>query len=562
LWGSPLCGGGPKKGGGPKRGGGPKKRKNKKKQNIFFLGQAGKGGVCNQEARYRVRRKKRMSMYLLKLNEANNAIKSGSAIGVSKEAFEGAMGRGRAEEIAVCDGAELEVVVFFEGSHRGTRAKVESNIRLLHLRDAQVVEEALRDVKGPRLVRFHLAVEGERKRKAVWVAAGSRLESALRGMVVEEMHTERNTEEAPKAEEPMAPMETVPKPMETQVPKPKETEGPETQETEEPKKKEPEVPETQETEVPMAPKETEGPMAPEEATEVAMVPKTQETKAEKAARLRDEARLAAEAAEEAEAAAEEEAAVEREAERKETELELERAAARVDGLQRKLKQQNELERRKRAREDANAESGESRRVAARKEEIVMVYDRQFREAMGAHGGAVRHVWVERFDRQGSRGNWSVRGNVMVLESVYFSRAEAAEAEELLALLATPATCTVTEGEVVVKGVTAVKQYDAWMEKKKFVKRTIDIDLRCTKTEGPMEPDWYQDTERVWVKMGSAELAALDKLIANERARKWQWQCPESPRSPVYRPVRPARPAYAYVPSPVDDDDDDERNFVD
>jgi hypothetical protein len=100
----------------------------------------------------------------------------------------------------------------------------------------------------------------------------------------------------------------------------------------------------------------------------------------------------------------------------------------------------------------------------------------------------------------------------------------------------------------------------------------------------MEPDWYKDTERVWVKRGSAELAALDKLIANERARKWQWQCPDSPRSPVYRPERPSEarkesprsPAYRperpsearkespRSPEPVDNDDDheDERNCVD
>jgi hypothetical protein len=287
------------------------------------------------------------------------------------------------------------------------------------------------------------------------------------------------------------------------------------------------------------------------------VPKTQETKAEKAARLRDEARLAVEVAREAEEAAEEEAAAEREAEREQTKEELdrakqalERAREEVEGLERKLKQQNDVERRKRKRsessesgesersEEDRSEEGESRRVAARKEEkIVMVDDRQFQEAMGAHGGAVRRAWVER--------------------SVYCSRAEAGEAEELFA------ASTGTDGEVVVKGFTAVKQYDAWMERKKLVKRTIDIDMRCKNTEGPMEPDWYQDTERVWVKRGSAELAALDKLIANERARKWQWQCPDSPRSPVYRPARPESTAYyAYAPSPVDDDHDDESNFVD
>jgi hypothetical protein len=106
----------------------------------------------------------------------------------------------------------------------------------------------------------------------------------------------------------------------------------------------------------------------------------------------------------------------------------------------------------------------------------------------------------------------------------------------------------TGGDVVVKEFTAVKEFDAWMEENEFVKRTIDIDMRCKNTDGPMEPDWYKDTERVWVKRGSAELAALDKLIAKARSRKLQWQCPESPRSPVY----------ACAPrSPVDDGDDDD-----
>jgi hypothetical protein len=109
--------------------------------------------------------------------------------------------------------------------------------------------------------------------------------------------------------------------------------------------------------------------------------------------------------------------------------------------------------------------------------------------------------------------------------------------------------------VVVKEFTDVKEFDAGMEENEFVKRTIDVELRCMNPGSPAEPEWGEDTERVWVKRGSAELAALDKLIAKARARsrKWQRQCPSSPRSPVY---------YAYVPSPVDDDHDDESNFVD
>jgi hypothetical protein len=323
----------------------------------------------------------------------------------------------------------------------------------------------------------------------------------------------------------------------------------------------------------------------------------------KAAKAAEAARRAAREAAEAEEEAEEEAAAEREAEREQTKRALEvaveeemRAAARVEGLRRQLAQQIDVERRKRKRsesgesgesgESERSEEGESRRVAARKEEkeeIVMVDDREFQQAVGAHGGAVHRVWVERFERPGPRGTGPVRGGDMVLESVYCSvveAAEAAEADGQLALLAMLATCTGDDGEVVVKGFRAVKQYDAWMEKNEFVKRTLDVDWRCKNPEGPMEPDWYKDTERVWVKRGSAELAALDKVIANERARSRKWQCPESPRSPAYRPVRPVSPEsprspvyrpestayYAYAPSPVDDDhdddDDDERNFVD
>jgi hypothetical protein len=129
---------------------------------------------------------------------------------------------------------------------------------------------------------------------------------------------------------------------------------------------------------------------------------------------------------------------------------------------------------------------------------------------------------------------------MVLESVYCSGA----AEALFA------ASTGTDGEVVVKGFTAVKQYDVWMEKNEFVKRTIDVELRCMNPGSPAEPVCGEDTERVWVKRGSAELAALDKLIAKARSRKWQWQCPDSPRSPVY----------ACAPrSPVEDDDDDDHD---
>jgi len=415
------------------------------------------------------------------------AIKSGEPIEVRKDALEGAMGRGGAEfteavEIEVWDGGDgggqltklkKKVVVVFDGSrssHRGAQAEFEEEMKKMKesdasdAPDARVVEKALRGVKGPKLVRFHLAVEGARQ--AVWVAAGSQLEIALRGMVVEAMKAER-AREAPGG-------------------------GPWKEETEGKK----------------------------------------ETAAENAARL-----IVAE--EVAEAAAEEEEAAQREAEWKETEQALDlameeerRAAARVEGLRVKLAQQIDVERLKRKRK----QTGE-----ARKEEIVMVYDREFKDAVRVYDGPVHHVWVERFERPGPRGIGPVRGGDFVVESVYCS---AEEAEGLLALLATLATRTGDDGygDVVVKGFKDVVAFDAWMEEHNFVPRVIDVESRCMNPGGPAEPEWCDDTERVWLKRGSVELAALDKLIANERARKWQ--CPPSP-------------PYVYAP-----DDDDEMSCVD
>jgi hypothetical protein len=130
----------------------------------------------------------------------------------------------------------------------------------------------------------------------------------------------------------------------------------------------------------------------------------------------------------------------------------------------------------------------------------------------------------------------VRGGDIVVESVYCS------SEQQLALLALLATRTGDDGDgdVVVKGFKDVVTFDAWMEENKFVPRVIDVESRCMNPGGPAEPEWCDDTERVWLKRGSAELAALDKLIANERARKWQWQCPASP-------------PYVYVPEYADDE---------
>jgi hypothetical protein len=116
---------------------------------------------------------------------------------------------------------------------------------------------------------------------------------------------------------------------------------------------------------------------------------------------------------------------------------------------------------------------------------------------------------------------------MVIESVFGG---GAKVDELMARFAKRKGGT--GGDVVVKEFTDVKEFDAGMEENGFVKRTIDVELRCMNPGSPAEPEWGEDTERVWVKRGSAELAALDKLIAKARARsrKWQWQCPDSPRS--------------------------------
>jgi hypothetical protein len=186
-------------------------------------------------------------------------------------------------------------------------------------------------------------------------------------------------------------------------------------------------------------------------------------------------------------------------------------------------------------------------VSARKEkedlEIVMVDDREFKEAVGVYGGAVHHAWVGRFERPGPGGMGPVRGGEMVLESVYGG---GAKVDELMARFAKRKGGT--GGDVVVKEFTDVKEFDAGMEENEFVKLTIDVELRCMNPGSPAAPVCGEDTERVWVKRGSAELAALDKLIAKARSRKLQWQCPESPRSPVY----------ACAPrSPVDDGDDDD-----
>ena len=79
--------------------------------------------------------------------------------------------------------------------------------------------------------------------------------------------------------------------------------------------------------------------------------------------------------------------------------------------------------------------------------------------------------------------------------------------------------------------------------------------------------WYTETKRVWVKRGSATLAALDALIARggRRVEPWgPWEAgepqpvwdepPRSPRSPAYRPERPERPVGPVGPDPVDDEE--------
>ena len=468
-----------------------------------------------------------MSMNWIELNQANMAIKSGEAIGVSKAALKAALDRVHVDpksavEIDVCDGADgfdggghLKVLVFFDVAserHREARGELEKMkiaVEAVEAVEAKVVEESLRAVKRPKLVRFHLDVEGARH--AVWVPIDSRLGVALRGMVMEATKSGEDT---------------------------KSGESEEAMEQEKPA----------EPKAPGEPAEQEKPAAPVEKE-----PAAQETAAAKAMRLKEVARLAAEAAREAEAEAEAEAGDRREAERESTKEELGRAieesmlaAANVERLRSKLAQQEEEERQARKRKRSSADESEpdrvpSRRVAARheREEIVMVKDGEFKAVMGAYEGAVHDAVVERFEPTGRGGVGPASGGNSVRERVYGTVEGLGEF---------PVGTGWCGGEVVVvKGFKDVKKFDGVMELGDFVRFVIDVDGRCVNPMSPAEPEWCTDTERVWVKRGSVEHAGLEALIAKGRKCKWEWrpQCPPSPAykpvSQVYRPVRPASP---------------------
>jgi chemotaxis protein histidine kinase CheA len=537
-----------------------------------------------------------MSVAFFKLKEAKSAIKSGCVIEVSKKSFAGAMKQGLenaelmdAVKIDVrdgADGAEFKVVAFFYSRHGGARVDFESKMadESKESKDskklkAQVVEGALRDVKGPKLARFNLAVKGARK--AVWVPIDSKLEEALRWMVVEEMHTEREPEEAPKAEEPMAPMETEgpKKKMETQVPKPMET---------------------QVSSAPVA----SAPLPSPASHSPLPVPSSSalETKAEKAAEVAREA----EAAEAAEALDE--------AKREEIEGRLwalnEEARKLTDALDaldaRKEERKEERKEKKKKRSRRIEEAGEARETGEAEQHQNEEEEEEQREETKTKRRRM-FAWDARdyvdsgFYGQGYRGGmggipvvdpvalceWEKKlpgGEMMMMverpvcdgpreprltavsEDVHGSPELAAELDARLEALETK------YGSRVVKDYEA-EGLDGLMGRHGLEYRVFAVE-RHPSVECGCEPETWLETMRVWLPRGSEALRELDELIARERrpasptrpapvARTteltpWEpiavWEPPRSPRSPAYRPVSPA---YAYAqrsPEPVDHDE--------
>lgn len=124
-----------------------------------------------------------------------------------------------------------------------------------------------------------------------------------------------------------------------------------------------------------------------------------------------------------------------------------RAGAKVDSLRLQLAQHTALEGLKRKRSSAKE---------AEEAGIVMVDDREFKEAMGVYDGGVHYVTVERYEQSGPGGIGPVRGGKNVMEGVY----DGAEADELLA------ECT-GGGGAVVEGRKGVRKFDDMMEENGF-----------------------------------------------------------------------------------------------
>jgi hypothetical protein len=431
-------------------------------------------------------------------------------------------------------------------------------------------------------------------RKAVWVPIDSKLEEALRWMVVEEMHTEREPEEAPKAEEPMAPMETEgpKKKMETQVPKPMET---------------------QVSSAPVA----SAPLPSPASHSPLPVPSSSalETKAEKAAEVAREAE-AAEAAEALDEAKREEIegrlwALNEEA-RKLTD-----ALDALDARKEERKTERKEKKRSRRIEEAgeageagvperhqNEEKHKNEEPETKRRRMVAWDARDYYVDSGFYGQGYRG--------QGYRGGmggipvvdaaalckWEKRltwGKMMRVEREVCDGSReprlTAVSEVVYGSTELEAELETKYGRRVVKGADGAEGLDGLLGRHGLEYRVFAVE-RHRSVEWGGEPETLLETNRVWLQRGSEALRELDALIARERrpasptrARTteltpWEphpvWEPPRSPRSPAYRPsearkesprspvyrpsearkVRPVRPAYAYVPSPVDDDDDE------
>jgi hypothetical protein len=465
--------------------------------------------------------------------------------------------------------------------------------------DFVVVTDGDRDAEGDEDPEAHVVV---------WVKERSRLWWVLVELIAGVLKQKKTQE----TEGPMAPMDT-------EVPK-------EAMKTE-----------REETEVPMAPKETEGPTA-------AMVPKTQETKvetkAETAARLRDEARLAAEAAREAaeaadaaEAAAEQEEADAAEAAEALDEAEREKIVRRLwelndeaktltdalDALDARKEERKKKRKRSRRIEEAgeagvpeqhkNEEEQHQKEGTKTKRRRMFACDARDYVDSGFYGqgycGGMGGIPVVDAAALCKWEKKLPRGEMMMVERPVCDGPReprlTAVSEDVYGGTELAAELDAKYGGRVVKGGYEAEGLDGLLGRHGLEYRVFAVE-RHPSVECGCEPETWLETERVWLQRGSEALRVLDELIARERRpaspttrpatldrttelTPWEphpvWEprsprspayrpvrpvSPESPRSPVYRPVRPERPEsttyYAYAPSPVDDDHDDERNFVD
>jgi hypothetical protein len=367
----------------------------------------------------------------------------------------------------------------------------------------------------------------------------------------------------------------------------------------------------------MTSEETEVPMAPEEATAV-VVQKTQETKvetkAEKAARLREEARLAAEvarraaeAADAADAAAEQEEAEAAEAAAEQDEAEREEIEGKLRALNEKartltealdaLDARKEERKKKRKRSRRIEEAGEAGEAGGpeqhqneeeekhQNEETKTKRRRMFACDYGYYGqgycGDGSGIPVV---DAGALGEWekNLTGFKMVMverevcdgpreprltavyEDVHGSRELAAELDAKYSGRVVKAAEAAEAAEA--------EGLDGLLGRHGLECRVFAVERNRSADWGP-EPETLLETKRVWLQRGSEALRVLDELIARERRpasptrpapvasldratepTPWEphpvWEPPRSPRSPAYRPVRPQRPSEARKVRPV------------